>query len=290
MHIISINLPDLFLGLWHGMIDCDKKDSKDLWDWVVLIGDTWKDHGLDVVCCWPYLPGSFDRAPQNPADKISSGFRAWELLIYIFGYCPALLHNILPCHYWLNFCKLVSAVRILQQCAITAPQVRSTHLLVLSFIEEYEAPYYWRMTTQLHFCRWSIHVTHRLSHLAPDTVHLRLGGYSSQWTLERTIGNLGEEIKQPSKPYANLANCGLRCSQLSALHAVMLDLAPNTPALPQGAIKLGDGYVLLRAQDKNGTVFEGEYIGAIHTFLLSELEHRELPMNWQPRYIRWACL
>ncbi|KAF8256448.1 hypothetical protein EI94DRAFT_1775290 [Lactarius quietus] len=287
MHIISINLPDLLLGLWHGTIDCDKKDSKDLWDWVVLIGDTWKDHGLDVARCRPYLPGSFDRAPQNPTDKISSGFRAWELLIYIFGYCLALLHNILPHHYWLNFCKLVSAVHILQQCAITAPQVRSAHLLMLSFIEEYEALYYRQMTTRLHFCQQSIH---GLSHLAPDTVCLRPGGYSSQWTQERTIGNLGEEIKQPSKPYANLANCSLRRSQLSALHAVMPDLAPNTPALPRGAIELGDGYVLLRAQDETGTVLEGESAGAIRTFMLSESEHRELPVDWQPRYIRWARL
>ncbi|KAF8262992.1 hypothetical protein EI94DRAFT_1704337 [Lactarius quietus] len=150
---------------------------------------------------------------------------------------------------------------------------------MLSFIEEYKALYYRQMTTWLHFCQQSMH---GLSHLAPDTVRLGLGGYSSQWTLERTIGNLGEEIKQPSKPYANLANCGLHHSQLSALHAVMPDLAPNTPALLWGAIELGDGYVLLRAQDKTGTVLEGESAGAICTFLLSESKHGELPMDWQP--------
>ena len=59
---------------------------------------------------------------------------------------------------------------------------------------------------RLHFCRQSIH---GLSHLVPDTVHLGPGVYTSQWTLERTIRNLGEEIKQPSNPYVNLANCGL---------------------------------------------------------------------------------
>ena len=59
---------------------------------------------------------------------------------------------------------------------------------------------------QLHFCCQSIH---GLSHLAPDTVRLGPGVYTSQWTLERTIRNLGEEIKQPSNPYVNPANCGL---------------------------------------------------------------------------------
>ena len=37
MHIITINLPDLLLGLWWGTLDCDKNDSRGLWDWVVLV-------------------------------------------------------------------------------------------------------------------------------------------------------------------------------------------------------------------------------------------------------------
>jgi hypothetical protein len=81
MHIISINLPDLLLGLWHGTLDCDKKDSKELWDWVVLVGDMWKSHGQDVARCCLYLPGSFDCPPWNPAEKISSGYKAWEFLV-----------------------------------------------------------------------------------------------------------------------------------------------------------------------------------------------------------------
>jgi hypothetical protein len=287
MHIIAINLPNLLVGLWCGTIDCDKNDSKELWDWVMLVGDTWKSHRQDVVCCRPYLPGSFDCPPRNPAEKITSGYKAWEFLIYVFGYCPALLHGVLPLCYWQNFCKLVSAVRLLQQRAITATQVRSTHLLVLSFIEEYEALCYRRMTTQLHFCRQSIH---GLSHLAPDAVCLGPGVYSSQWTLERTISNLGEKIKQPSNPYTNLANCSLHHSQISALHALLPDLEPDTHALPQGTADLGDSYVLLRAWDMTGTVLEGEPMNAIRVFLVSESEHGELPPDWHPRYIRWARL
>jgi hypothetical protein len=96
MHIIAVNLLDLLISLWCGNIDCNKKDSKDLWDWVVLIRDVWKSHGQDVAHCQPYLPGSFNCPPQNPVEKISSGYKAWEFLVYVFGYCPVLLYDILP--------------------------------------------------------------------------------------------------------------------------------------------------------------------------------------------------
>ena len=289
MHIIAINLPDLLISLWRGTIDCDKKlkDSRDLWDWVVLIGDVWKSHGQDVARCRPYLPGSFDCPPQNPADKINSGYKAWEFLVYIFGYCPALLYNLLPRRYWRNFCQLVSAVRLLQQRTVSAFQLQSAHRSILEFTEEYEAIYYRRMVSRLHFCRQSVH---GLSHLAQDVARLGPGVYSSQWTLERTIGNLGQEIKQPSKPYANLANCGLRRSQLSALHAMLPNLSPDSTVLPRGAVDLGDGYILLRARDATCVTLDGQRAIAIRIFLLSELGQDRFPADWEPRYIRWARL
>ena len=40
----------------------------------------------------------------------------------------------------------------------------------------------------------------------------------AQWTMERTIGNLGQEIRQPSKPYENLAEEGLRRSRVLRFH------------------------------------------------------------------------
>ncbi|KAF8260469.1 hypothetical protein EI94DRAFT_1610749 [Lactarius quietus] len=287
MHIIAINLPDLLLGLWRGTIDCDKDDSKDTWDWVVLVGDVWKSHGKDVALCRPYLPGCFDRPPRNVADKINSGFWAWELLVYMFGYCPALLYGTLPRRYWHNFCKVVSAVRLLQQCTVSVQHVQRAHLLVLDFTEEYKALYYRRMVSRLHFCRQSVH---GLSHLAQDVTHLGPGAYSSQWTLERTISNLGQEIKQPSNPYANLANCSLHRSQLSALHAILPDLEPDDPILPRGAVDLGDGYILLRAQDETSVRFYGERADAIRAFLVTELRQGALQVDWVPKYIRWARL
>lgn len=61
MHLGSLNIPDLLLGLWRGTIDCDKnKDDKSTWDWAVLQGAVWENHGKAVASATPYLPGSFD--------------------------------------------------------------------------------------------------------------------------------------------------------------------------------------------------------------------------------------
>ena len=75
---------------------------------------------------------------------------------------------------------------------------------------------------------------------------------SSQWTLERTIGNLGEEIKQHSNPFANLLQQGIRCAQVNALKAMIPDLDLDRTAkgvLPCGSKDLGNGYILLRARE-----------------------------------------
>lgn len=63
MHLASLNIPDLFINLWQGSFDCDKKDDKSTWDWAVLQGIVWDKHGKEVADCTPYLPGSFDHPP-----------------------------------------------------------------------------------------------------------------------------------------------------------------------------------------------------------------------------------
>jgi hypothetical protein len=88
----------------------------------------------------------------------------------------------------------------------------------------------------------------------------------------------------------NLANCGLRRSQLSALHAILPDLEPDTPGLPRGAIDIGDGYVLLRARDETGVILEGEQADAVRRFMDSHSGRSSSPSDWQPKYIRWARL
>jgi len=68
--------------------------------------------------------------------------------------------------------------------------------------------------------------------------------------MERTIGNLGEEIHQPSNPYANLSERGLQRCQVNTLKAMIPDLEVEKPKIPRGAQDIGEGYVLLRARDR----------------------------------------
>ena len=70
-----------------------------------------------------------------------------------------------------------------------------------------------------------------------------------QWMMEQTIGNLTEEMKQPSLPFANLSQRGLRCAQVNALKAMIPELE-KTEKNPHGLKDLGEGYVLLGAKDE----------------------------------------
>ena len=53
--------------------------------------------------------------------------------------------------------------------------------------------------------------------------------------MERTIGNLGQEIKLHSDPYANLSERGVRRAQMNALKAILPELEPDKAALPRGS-------------------------------------------------------
>jgi hypothetical protein len=109
----------------------------------------------------------------------------------------------------------------------------------------------------------------------------------SQWTIERTIGNLGEEIKQHSNPFSNLAQRGLRRCQVNALKAMIPDIEP-TQALPRGARDLGQGYVLLTAMDTARRTVRTCEAEAIRRYL--EQAGEDLPQDWSPLVTRWARL
>lgn len=285
MHLVSLNLTNLLIKLWRGTMDCEPSDDRATWDWAVLQGDVWKIHGKTVADTTPYLPGSFDRPPRNPAEKISSGYKAWEYLIYIFVLAPALLRGILPHIYWQHFCKLVKAIRLLHQRRINRNQLQHAHRLLLQFVEEFELLYYQRRADRIHFCRPSVHA---LLHIAPEIVRLGPGVYYTQWTIERTIGNLGEEIKQPSKPYANLSQRGVRRSQVNALKAMIPDLEQDTNKLPRGAIDVGNGYILLRARDETAQKIHGAERMAILTYFQSVVDDIEIDQHL--RITRWSRL
>jgi hypothetical protein len=152
MHLPALNIPDLVIGLWRGTFDCDKHDDRSSWTWAVLVGRKWKEHGAEVARCTPYLPGSFDRPPRNPAEKMNSGYKAWEWLLYLYGLAPALLFGILPMPFWQSFCKLVFTVLTICQEEITNEEIVSAHLAANAFADELEQLYYQRNPTRIHFC------------------------------------------------------------------------------------------------------------------------------------------
>ncbi|KJA18806.1 hypothetical protein HYPSUDRAFT_144447 [Hypholoma sublateritium FD-334 SS-4] len=290
MHLGTFNLSDLLVMLWRGAFDHDTDDPPSNWPWAVLNGETWETHGRDVAAATPFLPGSFDRPPRNIAEKINSGYKAWEWLLYLYGLAPALLYGILPEPYYSHFCKLVRAMRIIQQHHIRADDLKLAGNLLRSFVEEFETFYYQRRVSRLHFCRQSIHA---LLHLVPEVTRIGPPICSSQWTMERTIGNLGEEIRQPSNPYANLSRRGLLRCQVNALTAMIPDLGPPAPSLPRGAVDLGQGYILLRARDRYDRSMRPPEASALLHYLARRAGAERYSVgnsSWCPKITRWARL
>ena len=124
MHLGALNIPDLMISLWRGTLDCTKPDDKSTWDWAVLKGEIWKAHGEAVANALHFLPSSFDRPPRNIAEKITSGYKAWEFILYLYGLGPGLLYDVLPEIYYSNYCKLVYGMRLMNQHRITRHNVR----------------------------------------------------------------------------------------------------------------------------------------------------------------------
>lgn len=289
MHLAALNEPDLLLGLWRATISCDTRggDTKATWDWAVLAdAATWNTHGKLVAAATPYLPGSFDRPPRNPAEKLNSGYKAMEYLNYIYGLGPGLFYGLLPSKYWKHFCKLVRGIRIAHQKRINTVELQDTHCLLLEFCREFEELYYQRHLARLHFVRQSIHA---LSHICPETT--RIGPYAgvTQWTMENAIGNLGREIRQPSNPFANLSQRAVRRCRINAIKAMLPELSPIVP-LPRNAEDLGNGYILLSKREKIArrvTPAEGGILAAF-------VQSKGIPVlhEWlqAPSVARWARL
>jgi hypothetical protein len=285
MHVTSLNVSDLLMKLYRGTFDLGTGDRKSRWDWAVLKGHVWIQHGKAVARMTKHLPGSFDRPPRNPAKKMNSGYKAWEYVLYLYGLCPAMLCGILPEKYWKHFCKLVYGVRVVSQRRITAEHLRKAHRALLEYADEFKILYYQRLHSRLHFIR---PVIHTLCHLASEAVRVGPGSYISQWTIERTIGNLGKEVKQPSNPFKNLSERGLRRAQVNALKAMIPTLEPDKDRLPRGSINLNDGFVLLRAKQRTAAIVTLMEADATNMYLRNlEFETRD-PANL--KVTRWARL
>ena len=247
MHLVFINLGELLIPLWRGTIKCDATDSPTSWEWATLTGDVWQAHGRLVADTTPFFPSSFHRPPRNPAEKISSGYKAIKYFHYLFGLGPGIFHAVLPSKYWKNFCKLVRGIRIIINRSIMGSELQEAHSKLVQFVEEFENLYYQRRVDRIHFCRPCIHTLYT----APEVTRVGPGAYYTQFTMERTIGNLGQEIRQPSNPFANLARRALQRSQVNALKSIYRELDSKSEfKLPRGAMDMGEGYIMLRPRNR----------------------------------------
>jgi hypothetical protein len=288
MHLVNLNDPDLLLGLWRGTIKVYPPDNLELWTWRVLVGDVWRAHGKTVALATQYIPSCFGRAPRNPAEKINSGYKAWEFQIYLIGLGPGLFRHILAKEYWVNYCKYVSGVRLLQQWTISRDDLQRGHKLLCDFVQEFERLYYQRRADRIHFVRHSIHL---LTHIASETVRIGPLSCYSQWTIETAIGNLGAEIRQDRDPYANIAQRGILRAQLNSISAmfphIKLRIDPED-SFPRGAKDLGHGYALLHACQRTAKPVGEAEANAI----LRYWEDKGWPnmADWPHNVKRWARL
>ena len=259
-------------------------DKKDTWDWAVFMDSSrWKEHGKEVASTSSFFPSSFGRPPRNPADKLSSGYKAWELLLYIYGLGPGILYGVLPDKYYEHFCKLVFGIRIVYQRSVSVANLEKANFALRKYVIQFEELYYRRKINRLHFVRQCLH---SLTHLAPES--LRCGPLSgcAQWCMESAVGSFGREVRSHSKTFANIANRGVLRAQINAIKAKIPNLEPE-PTLPRGSFPFGDGYALLHATDSTRRPVTDREAAAIRA---SGIPDASIPPIGAVKVTRWARL
>ncbi|KIK91217.1 hypothetical protein PAXRUDRAFT_13898 [Paxillus rubicundulus Ve08.2h10] len=191
MHLAR-NLSNLLISLWHGTMDVRLSDDRASWDWAVLQSNkAWTAHSKDVECAGSHLPGSYDRKPRNITERLNTQYKTWEFQLYTFSIAPILLYGILPSKYWTNYCMLVRRFQIMCQHSITQQQLQHAHGLLCTWERNFECFYYQLKHDWLHFIRPA---AHQVVHLVVEAIQKGPPICYMQWTMERTIGNLGQEI------------------------------------------------------------------------------------------------
>jgi hypothetical protein len=86
MHL-KLNIGQLQVSLWRGTIEHSNDDNPSTWPFAVLHNpQIWKTHGAAVAAAHQYILTCVEsQTPRNPAEKISSGYKAIEYLLYVFG-------------------------------------------------------------------------------------------------------------------------------------------------------------------------------------------------------------
>jgi len=175
----------------------------------------------------------------------------------------------------MNFCKLARGVRLFHQHSISMQHLIEGHRLLVEYVQEFEKLYYQRKESRLH----------ALLHIGPEIARIGPPVYYTQWCMERTIGILGQEIRQPSNPFQNLSERGLQRACINALESIIPDLV-KLKIQPRVSEDLGDGFILLGRRDSDARSMHPMYIPALHTYF--ESVGIPVPPNWTPRLKRWA--
>jgi len=164
------------------------------------------------------------------------------------------------------------------QYNITPKEIEQACQLFTEWELEFEKLYYQWCIDCIHFIHLCVHLT---NYLTWEMTHIGAPICSLQWTMERTIGNLSQEICQPSDPFSNLAQQGICCCQINALQALFphsFDSFQNPT--PHGSEDIGNGYVLLCRHDRCPIQGSNDEQRATTT-------HLERPV---PRFYQWAHL
>jgi hypothetical protein len=249
MHWGALNMTALFLSLFRGNLKCAETDDMSTWKFAFLQdADDWKAHGAWVGSTSQYLPGCMHRPPRDIAKYDTSGYRAGEFNQWAWNLMPAYALGRLPKPYFCNYCKATSAIRIFYQTISSEAQRVKAHKLYLEFVHEFEELYYQRRADRLHFCRpcvhTGVHAVREIEAVGPLPLY-------SQYTMERSIGILEQDIRQHTSFYANLMQKGLLMAQTNGLSSLFPDLAPNTALkIPRGAQHVGQGYYILRRRER----------------------------------------
>ena|SRR5487761_1143679 len=110
-------------------------------------------------------------------EKLTSGYKAWKFLLYLYGLGPGLLYGLLPGNYYTNFCKLVRGIRLMHQHKIMRDNVCKAHLALASFVQEFEIIYCQRKVTCIHFVHPCVH---SVVYLPKEVIRVGLPICSSQ--------------------------------------------------------------------------------------------------------------
>ncbi|KAG8217046.1 hypothetical protein J3R82DRAFT_5037 [Butyriboletus roseoflavus] len=165
------------------------------------------------------------------------------------------------------------------QYSLTAEQLKDAQSLLCRWQCEFELLYYQLKECHIHFVCPAVH---QVAHLVPEVIQKGPPICYAQWTMECTIGNLGQQIRQPSKPFTNLAREEVWCCQVNALISLIPELDDSPQAVPRGAVDLGGGYVLCCKCAKHPISPDAELTQAIQLLLGSD--------QAVPCIIKWAWL